>query len=145
MHQIFSSYVVNQLHSKNWCLFQLVYVFCTVAWDLLRICLSLSVVTFFKQISRSFCQPSTSIRQCCRIQYKRSAGGKLDAINYPISRAAQLIKETVSTHHSSLGYRNQSLDTSQAYVDLKRKKHNKYKRNEIVCIYNEFLIAIMTV
>ena len=43
-------------------------------------------------------------------RYKRSAGGKLDAINYPISRAAQLIKQTVSSHHSGESYRNQSLD-----------------------------------
>ena len=60
-------------------------------------------------------------------QYKRSSGGKLDTIKYPISRAAQPIKETESIHHSGSGYR-QPLDTSQADVDLETKKYNKIQK-----------------
>ena len=58
-------------------------------------------------------------------QYKRSAGGKLDATNYPISRAAQLIKQTISTHHSGSCYRNLCLDTCENDIHLKRKKYGK--------------------
>jgi len=61
-------------------------------------------------------------------QYKRSAGGKLDAINYPISRAAQLIKQSVAVHHSGVGYRNQSLDTGQQDINLQRKKYHKLQK-----------------
>ena len=33
-------------------------------------------------------------------QYKNAVGGKLDAANYSSAHAANLIKQTVSTHHS---------------------------------------------
>jgi hypothetical protein len=39
-------------------------------------------------------------------QYKYSAGGKLDAANYSTARAANLIKQSVSSHHSSKHYRD---------------------------------------
>ena len=52
-------------------------------------------------------------------------GGKLDATNYPISRAAQLIKQTVSAHHSGSCYRNLSLDTCGNDIHLERKKYGK--------------------
>ena len=61
-------------------------------------------------------------------QYKRSAGGKLDGANYAISRAAQLIKQTVSAHHSGSGYRDLSLDTSESDIALERKKYAKNKK-----------------
>jgi len=56
-------------------------------------------------------------------QYKRSAGCKLDSANHAISRAAQLIKQTVSVYHS--GYRDLSLDTSENDIALERKKYKK--------------------
>ena len=56
-------------------------------------------------------------------QYKQSASGKLDAANYPIARAAQLIKQTVASHHSSHGYRDLSLDTCA--INLQRKQYGK--------------------
>lgn len=45
-------------------------------------------------------------------QFKYSAGGKLDAANYSTARAACLIKQTVSTHHSGKDYRNAELATT---------------------------------
>ena len=103
------------MHSENWCLLQLVYAFCSVAWDLLRICVygfESFCGYFLNKYPDRFVSPlrvSSSVVKSLFCQYKRSAGGKLDAINYPISRAAQLIKETVSTHHSGSGYRNHAV------------------------------------
>jgi len=109
-------------------------LFVFVAWDLLRICVYgfESFCTYFlnKHPDR-FVSPlrvSGSAVESLFSQYKRSAGEKLDAINYPISRAAQLIKETVSTHHSGSGYRDQSIGTCQGDVHLKRKKYNKIQK-----------------
>ncbi|XP_065907460.1 uncharacterized protein [Dysidea avara] len=103
-------------------------------WDLLRICVYgfESFCTYFlNRYPNRFVSPlrvSGSAVESLFSQYKRSAGGKLDAINYPISRAAHLIKETVSTHHSGSGYRNQSLCTFQGDVCLKRKQYNKLQK-----------------
>jgi len=111
-----------------------VYIFCTVAWDLLRICVygfESFCDCFLNKYPDRFVSPlhvSGSAVESLFSQYKRSAGGKLDAINYPISRAAQLIKKTLSTHHSGSGYRNHSLGTSQVDVDLKTKKYNKIQK-----------------
>ena len=44
-------------------------------------------------------------------QYKHSAGGKLDAANYASARAANLIKQTVATHHSGKDYKDKELPT----------------------------------
>ena len=41
-------------------------------------------------------------------QYKHNPGGKLDSVNYTITRAAHLIKQSVSEHHSGNGYRNEA-------------------------------------
>jgi len=49
-------------------------------------------------------------------QYKRLAGGKLDAANYITARAAQLIQQTVVSHHSGKNYCNCTLE-----IELKRK------------------------
>ena len=100
---------------------------CFVAWDLLRNCVygfESFCSYFLNKHPDCFVSPlqvSGSALESLFSQYKRSAAGKLDAINYSISRAAQLIKETVSTHHSGSGYRNQSVDSCQGDVHLKRK------------------------
>ena len=44
-------------------------------------------------------------------QYKHSSGGKLDSVNYVTSRAAHLVNQSVSSHHSGKQYRDQLLDT----------------------------------
>lgn len=56
-------------------------------------------------------------------QYKYNAGGKLDAANYSSARAANLIKQTVSSHHSGKGYRDNEL--SIATLPLKKKIYGK--------------------
>jgi len=61
-------------------------------------------------------------------QCKRSAGGKLDAANYTVSRAAQLVKQTVSAHHSNTGYRDLTLDTTND-IHLERKKYDKLNKS----------------
>lgn len=110
-------------------------IYFLLAWDLLRICVygfESFCVYFLTQHPDRFVSPlrlSGSAVESLFSQYKRSAGGKLDAINYPISRAAQLIKQTVSTHHSGESYRNQSLDTCQGDVHLQRKKYEKLQKH----------------
>ena len=45
-------------------------------------------------------------------QYKYCAGGKLDAANYSVARASNLIKQTVKNHHSGADYRNSEINTT---------------------------------
>ena len=56
-------------------------------------------------------------------QYKHSSGGKLDSVNYVTSRAAHLVKQSVSTHHSGKQYRDELLDTVE--IPLHKKKYNR--------------------
>ena len=56
-------------------------------------------------------------------QYKRLAGSKLDAVNYVTARAAQLIQQTVTSHHSGCDYRNNKLAMSD--IELERKRYGK--------------------
>lgn len=45
--------------------------------------------------------------------YSANISIKLDACNYVTARCAHLVQQTVSTHHSGVGYRDQSLTTMQ--------------------------------
>ena len=56
-------------------------------------------------------------------QYKRLAGGKLDAVYFVTVRASQLIQQTAVSHHSGKNYRNYKLDIPE--VTFKRKKYGK--------------------
>ena len=56
-------------------------------------------------------------------QYKHSSGGKLDSVNFVTSRAAHLVKQSVSSHHSGKQYRDQLLDTVE--VPLHTKQCNR--------------------
>lgn len=61
-------------------------------------------------------------------QYKYSAGGKLDAANYATARAANLVKQSVSCHHSGKNYRDGEISTAR--LPLTRKVYgNKSKDN----------------
>ena len=42
-------------------------------------------------------------------QFKYSSGGKLDAANYSVARAAFLMKQATEGHHSGVGYRDAPL------------------------------------
>jgi len=53
-------------------------------------------------------------------QYKHSSGGKF---NFVTSRAAHLVKQSVSSHHSGKQYRDQLLDTVE--VPLHKKQYNR--------------------
>lgn len=54
-------------------------------------------------------------------QYKYNAGGKLDAANYSTARAASLVQQVVTNHHSGKSYKDQRLST--ACIPLKKKKY----------------------
>ena len=43
-------------------------------------------------------------------QFKHCSGGKLSSSNYAVVQVSHLIKYTVSSHHSSNGYRDVPLD-----------------------------------
>lgn len=109
-------------------------MFSFTAWDLLRICVygfESFCIDFLNRYPDRFVSPlrvSGSAVESLFSQYKRSAGGKLDAANYTISWAAQLIKQTVSAHHSGTGYRDLSLDTLTD-VELQRKKYSKIHKS----------------
>lgn len=45
--------------------------------------------------------------------YKHAVGGKLDAANYSSAHAANLIKQTVSTHHSGKDYKDKELPSPE--------------------------------
>lgn len=109
---------------NNYCFF-----FTNLAFDLLRIDVygfHAFCKHFFDQYPGYFVSPlrlSGSAVESLFSQYKNNAGGKLDACNYVTSRAADLIKQTVASHHSGKGYRDKDLQI--AYIPLKMKEYNK--------------------
>ena len=56
-------------------------------------------------------------------QYKHNSGGKLDSVNYTTARAAHLVKQSISEHHSGKGYRDEALNTFE--IPLRKKTYNK--------------------
>ena len=56
-------------------------------------------------------------------QYKFTAGGKLDSVNYTTARAAHLIKQCAASHHSGVSYRDEKLTIIE--TPLERKAYNK--------------------
>jgi len=99
------------------------------AWDLLRIDVyGFRAFTewFFKTYPTYFISPvrlSGSAVESLFSQYKYNAGGKLDSVNYTTARAACLIRQSVSTHHSGKGYRDENLNTTE--IPLKKKLYSK--------------------
>lgn len=99
-------------------------MFRTIAFDLLRI----DVYGFesfakysFQKYPGHFLSPlriSGSAVETLFGQYKYNAGGKLDAVNYPTARAASLVRQRVSGHHSGKDYKDNELSTPQ--LPLKR-------------------------
>ena len=55
-------------------------------------------------------------------QYKHTAGGKLDSVNYTTARGAHLMKQIIAEHHSGMDYHNQTI--SVAELGLKKKVYN---------------------
>ena len=58
-------------------------------------------------------------------QYKFAAGGKLDASNYATARAACMVRNIVTTHHSGKNYRDVSLDSTVPHLEKKKYNHKK--------------------
>ena len=64
---------------------------------------------FLKKYSGYFISPirlTGSAVENLFAQYKYTTGGKLDAANYSIARAAFLTKQSISNHNSGKGYRD---------------------------------------
>ncbi|XP_065894808.1 uncharacterized protein [Dysidea avara] len=99
-------------------------------WDLLRIDVygfRAFSEWFFKTYPTYFIslvRLSGSAAESLFSQYKHNAGGKLDSVNYCTARAAHLVKQTVSTHHSGKGYRDENLNTTE--LPLRKKTYNKH-------------------
>ena len=77
---------------------------------------------FFERHQGYFVSPlriSGSAVESLFSQLKHNAGGKLDACNYNTARCAHLVKQCASSHHSGLGYRDQTLTYME--VPLKKK------------------------
>ena len=62
-------------------------------------------------------------------QYKHALVGKLEAANYSSARAANLVKQTVSTHHSSKDYKDKELPIPELTSQIKKYNH-KSNNNE---------------
>ena len=103
---------------------------CTsAAWDLLRIDVygfRAICEWFFKTYPSYFISPlrlSGSAVESLFGQYKHTAGGKLDAVNYANARAACLVRQFASSHHSGKGYRDETLQIAE--IPLIKKSYNK--------------------
>ena len=59
-------------------------------------------------------------------QYKYTTGGKLDAANYSVARAAFLTKQAINNHHSGKGYRDMPLQIHP--LPLEKKKYGLRKK-----------------
>ena len=101
----------------------LTFMLILTAWDFSG-SVFMDLCLLFKQVSKLE-QVSKSVWILLESQYKRSTAGKLDAANYAISRAAQLIKQTISAHHSGSEYRGLSLDTCESDITLERKMQKR--------------------
>ena len=63
-------------------------------------------------------------------QYKFASGGKLDSSNYATARAACMVRDFVTPHHSGKGYRDAA--TTSMAVPLEKKKCNHSKKYHFV-------------
>ena len=103
------------------------------AWDLLRIDVQGFTEFCHDFLSRHdgyFVSPlrlSGSAIESIFGQFKYNAGGKLDAANYRIARAAFLTKQASEGHHSGKGYRDMPLYVQS--VPLEKKKYRKTKQD----------------
>ena len=59
-------------------------------------------------------------------QFKFNVGGKLDAANYRVARAAFLMKQASEGHHSGKGYRDAPLSVRDVTLERKSTRVNKY-------------------
>lgn len=101
------------------------------AWDLLRIDtqgFAGFCQYFLSKYPAHFISPlrlSGSAIESVFGQFKYSAGGKLDAANYRVARAAFLTKQASECHHSGQGYRDVSLFTDDVALERSTRKRNR--------------------
>lgn len=101
----------------------------SLAFDLLRVDVygfKAFCKDFFTRYPGYFISPlrlSGSAIESIFSQYKYCAGGKLDASNFATARASNLIQQTAASHHSGIGYRDNTLAT--ASLPLKKKSYGK--------------------
>ena len=109
-------------------------LYCFTAWKLLRIDVySFRAICewFLNTYPTYFISPlllSGSSVESLFSQYKHSAGGKLDSVNYSTARGAHLVKQCVSNHHSGKEYRDSTLSTIA--IPLTKKTYNKRKHTD---------------
>ena len=95
-----------------------------IAWDLLQIdvySFRAFCKYFIEKYPGYFVSPlriSGSAVESLFSQFRRNAGGKLDSWNYVTARCAHLVQQCASSHHSAIGYRDQTL----TYMELPLKK-----------------------
>ena len=91
------------------------------------------VIDFLEKHPDHFVSPvrlSGSAVETLFSHFKHTSGGKLSATNYANTRAAHLIKHCVSSHHhSSVGYRDTSLELPECTLE---KKSTTPKRKYVV-------------
>ena len=135
--------------------FQLLEYSCTIiyfiAWDLLRIDVyGFRGLTewFFKTYPTYFIAPlrlSGSSVESPFSQYKHSSGGKLDAVNYFTSRAAHLVKQSVTTHYSGKQYQDEPLNIIEFHYKKKNIQQTcKFKQSQIIFMYTKLQYQLLT-
>jgi len=103
-------------------------IFC-IAWDLLRIdvySFNAFAKWFFNTYPTYFIAPlriSGSAVESLFSQYKYSAGGKLDAVNYVTSRCSNLIKQCATSHHAGKHYRDELVGVLE--LPLSKRKYGE--------------------
>ena len=109
-------------------------IYASIAWDLLCIDVygfKAFCEWFLQTYPTHFISPlriSGSAVESLFSQYKYTAGGKLDSVNYTTARGAHLMKQIISEHHSGTDYRNQTI--SVAEIGLKKKVYNKTDKSK---------------
>ena len=102
-----------------------------VAWDLLCIDaygFNAFAKWFLETYPTYFISPlriSGSAVESLFSQYKYSAGGKLDGVNYTTSRCSHLVKQCTSSYQAGKDYRDQSIGTLE--LPLLKHKYGKVK------------------
>ena len=102
------------------------------AWDLLRIDVygfNAFAKWFLQAYPTHFISPlrvSGSAVESLFSQYKYSAGGKLDAVNYSTSRCSHLVKQCTTSHQTGKEYRDQSIGILE--LPLVKHKYGQEKQ-----------------
>ena len=89
-------------------------------------CFCQMVPTNLPNIFRPPLRVSGSAVESLLSQYKYSAGGKLDAVNYVTSRCSYLVKQCTTSHQAGKDYRDQCIGTLE--LPLVEHKYGREKQ-----------------